>query len=67
LKQTIRERRQQIQRDFAQLKSLGWDAEDIYEELGRRYFISPETARQNVHSLGGYADEDGKGVKDGDI
>jgi hypothetical protein len=47
-------RRQQIRRDFEQLQDVGWKTEDIFEELGRRYYLSAETIRQNVYGLGGY-------------
>jgi hypothetical protein len=63
MKEIIRERREQIRRDFDQFKVLGWANEDIYEELGKRYFLSCDTIRQNVHGFGGYSDEPGKEVK----
>jgi len=67
MRQTIKDRREQIHRDFNQLKALDWTDEDIYEELGKRYFLSPETIRQNVKSYGWYTEGKAKEASPGDV
>jgi tRNA A58 N-methylase Trm61 len=56
MKPNTLERREQIRRDYEELQEKGWKKGDIFEELARRYYLSPETVRQNVYHLGSYAD-----------
>jgi hypothetical protein len=60
MKQLIEQRQRQIRRDFDQLKAIGWHSEDIFEELGKRYFLAPDTIRLNVYASGGYKNKRGQ-------
>jgi hypothetical protein len=54
MKDSSLQRQEQIRREVSELRAIGWRAMQAFEEVARRYYLSPDTIRMIFYRVGKY-------------